>query len=63
MKFKIEIELEKVSGADQDQETMLDLLAYTIGKENGARRPVKLEVYDDNGMLASTYIVKSVDDA
>jgi hypothetical protein len=65
MKFTVTIELEHVSGPEQDADTMLDCFAGTIGQQNAARHPLHLtwgdsEFDPDN---ASVYFVKLVDDA
>jgi hypothetical protein len=50
MKFKVEIELKHVSGPEQDEETMIDCLAGTIGHQNGATvKALKLVVADADG--------------
>ena len=62
MRFAVAIELELVEGAAQDEETMLDLFAATIGKQNAARSPLMLTVTDVDGEVESTYVVELVDD-
>jgi len=63
MKFKVTVELEHVSGPEQDEETMLDYFAGTIGKENGAKPPIYLSVglQEDLETPESVYLVKLID--
>ena len=62
MRFAVAIELELVEGAAQDEETMLDLFAGTIGRQNAARSPLRLTVHDNLGEPVATYVVELVDD-
>lgn len=66
MKFKVWIELEHISGPERDAETMLDVFAATIGRQNTAKRPLVLEYgeWDDDAgdVVPSVYEVKLVDD-
>jgi hypothetical protein len=57
------IELEHVSGPEQDAETMLDALAATIGRDNSARSPLTLTTTDNDGERTAVYVVALVDDA
>jgi hypothetical protein len=61
MKFVAEITLEKVSGADQDDEVLIDWFCGTIGKQNASRRPLVLEISNGEGETISKYIVELVD--
>ena len=66
MKFKVTIELEHLSGPAQDEETMIDFFAGTIGYANGAKEAVKLTVPDEQGGsefggVDSVYRVRMVD--
>lgn len=60
MKFRVWVELERVSGPEQDVETMLDAFAGTIGRDNAAKPP--LRVTTSSGEEISVYEVKLVDD-
>jgi hypothetical protein len=67
MEFKVKVELQHVSGPEQDVDTMLDFFAGTIGQQNGAKNPVKLTVPDEHGGpefggVESVYIVRLIDD-
>lgn len=62
MKFRVQIELEKISGAEQNKDTLIDYFAGQIGRENAAKQPLQLTIYGD-GEVAAVYGVKSVDDA
>ena len=61
MKFKVTIEVELLSGPEQDEETLIDYFAGTIGRDNGAKQPLWLQIGDGTGEVASTYVVKEVD--
>lgn len=64
MEFNVRIELEHVSGPRQDAETMLDAFAATIGRGNGAKRPLQLAASVSGGEEEDTsvYVVALVDD-
>jgi hypothetical protein len=62
MKFTVYITLEKTDGIDQDEETMIDAFCGQIGKDNGARPYMEIEITDGYGEHESTYIVQMADD-
>lgn len=63
MKFTVTIEMERVLGPEQDKDTVIDAFCGTIGKDNGAPRPLNVIINDGWGNEpASTYIVKLADD-
>jgi hypothetical protein len=62
MKFPIYIELELIDGKEQDQDTLIDAFCAQIGKDNGAKPPLKLEIRDGWGDVESAYVVKLADD-
>jgi hypothetical protein len=65
VKFALYITLDHVSGPEQDADTMLDALAYSIGAENGAGTDalrVVVADYDETlGDIESVYRVRLVD--
>lgn len=62
MKFRVTIELEHVSGPEQDEETLIDWFAAAVGQQNGAKPPVTLTGgIADFGEAEWVYIVKLVD--
>jgi len=62
-KIKVTVELELVSGPEQDEDTLIDYFAGTIGQENGAKPPVYLNIglQSDLHTPESVYLVKLVD--
>ena len=60
MKFTVTVNLEHVSGPEQDEDTLVDYFAGTIGRENGARPPLTLTVLE-GGLPVSTYVVALID--
>ena len=65
IKFTVTVELAHVSGPEQDEETMLDYFAGTLGQQNAAKHPLHLTVPQDGGVefggTESVYFVKQVD--
>jgi hypothetical protein len=62
VKFKVYIELERVDGPEQDEDTMLDAFCGTIGRDNGAREPLRITAGSDEPLRLSVYEVKLADD-
>ena len=62
MKFKVEIEVELIKGPQQDEDSVLDALAGSLGRQNAAPKPFRFTVgYTDDEKPIATYEIKSVD--
>jgi hypothetical protein len=62
MEFQVYVVLEHVSGPALDQETVLDAFCAAIGRDNGAKDPMRVVTNADFDSDESTYVVKLVDD-
>jgi hypothetical protein len=67
VKIKVTLELELISGPERDAETLLDAFAATVGRQNTAKRPLRIEYgeWEDSigDVQSSVYEVKLVDEA
>jgi hypothetical protein len=66
VKITVTLELELVSGPEQDAETLVDAFAAKVGRENTAKPPLEITAgrWDDaaGDIVESVYVVKLVDD-
>ena len=64
MKFRVFVEVDLVKGPEQDEETVLDAFAASLGRSNGAPSPFRFWIGDPEfgPETAALYEVKLVDD-
>ena len=63
MKLRVVIELDLIDGPEQDYDTVLDAFAGTIGRDNAAPHPLRIEAVAIYDAPKSTYEVRLVDEA